>query len=80
MDSRHASAPSPTWSLPPSRHRFGGLRIAGLSGIYKSHDYMRGHHEALPYNEKTIRSMYHIRDFEVGPSCAAGRQYALLNG
>ena len=49
------------------RHsRFGGLRIAGLSGIYKDHDYTRGHYEALPYNEKAIRSMYHIRDFEVG--------------
>ncbi len=71
--------------LPPPRHRFGGLRIAGLSGIYKSHDYLRGHHEALPYNDKTIRSMYHIRDFEVGrgadregKSCVAGRNYAVL--
>ncbi|PNW87402.1 hypothetical protein CHLRE_02g146950v5 [Chlamydomonas reinhardtii] len=45
--------------------RFGGLRIAGLSGIYKSHDYTRGHHEALPYTDSTIRSMYHVRDFEV---------------
>ncbi|EFJ51349.1 hypothetical protein VOLCADRAFT_79829, partial [Volvox carteri f. nagariensis] len=44
---------------------FGGLRIAGLSGIYKHHDYTRGHHESLPYNESTIRSLYHIRDFEV---------------
>ncbi|GFR48380.1 hypothetical protein Agub_g10272, partial [Astrephomene gubernaculifera] len=45
--------------------RFGGLRIAGLSGIYKQHDYTRGHHEALPYSESTIRSLYHVRDFEV---------------
>ncbi|GLC41533.1 hypothetical protein PLESTB_001000700 [Pleodorina starrii] len=45
--------------------RFGGLRIAGLSGIYKQHDFMRGHHESLPYTESTIRSLYHVRDFEV---------------
>jgi lariat debranching enzyme len=24
--------------------RFGGLRIGGISGIYKSHDYQTGHH------------------------------------
>ncbi|GLI69873.1 hypothetical protein VaNZ11_014590 [Volvox africanus] len=45
--------------------KFGGLRIAGLSGIYKQHDYMRGHHEKLPYTDNTMRSVYHIRDFEV---------------
>lgn len=42
-----------------------GLRIAGLSGIYKSHDYLRGHYESPPYNESTIRSVYHIRNLEV---------------
>ncbi|GIL81793.1 hypothetical protein Vretimale_1395 [Volvox reticuliferus] len=45
--------------------KFGGLRIAGLSGIYKQHDYMRGHHEKLPYTDNTMRSVYHVRDFEV---------------
>ncbi|KXZ49477.1 hypothetical protein GPECTOR_21g703 [Gonium pectorale] len=45
--------------------KFGGLRIAGLSGIYKQHDYLRGHHEGLPYTESTMRSIYHVRDFEV---------------
>ncbi|KAG1670357.1 hypothetical protein FOA52_000117 [Chlamydomonas sp. UWO 241] len=45
--------------------KFGGLRIGGLSGIYKSGDYTRGHDEVLPYNDSSVRSMYHIRDFEV---------------
>ena len=42
-----------------------GLRIAGLSGIFKSHDLMRGHHEYPPYNNSTMRSAYHIRNLEV---------------
>lgn len=45
--------------------KFGGLRIAGLSGIYKQQDYLRGHHERAPLDERTMRSMYHVRDFEV---------------
>eukprot|EP00195_Chlamydomonas_chlamydogama_P006070 CAMPEP_0202906198 /NCGR_PEP_ID=MMETSP1392-20130828/37749_1 /ASSEMBLY_ACC=CAM_ASM_000868 /TAXON_ID=225041 /ORGANISM="Chlamydomonas chlamydogama, Strain SAG 11-48b" /LENGTH=488 /DNA_ID=CAMNT_0049594589 /DNA_START=295 /DNA_END=1761 /DNA_ORIENTATION=+ len=45
--------------------RFGGVRIAGMSGIYSHGDYFKGHHEALPYNDSTIRSIYHTRDFEV---------------
>ncbi|KAJ9525186.1 hypothetical protein QJQ45_020701, partial [Haematococcus lacustris] len=44
--------------------RFGGVRIAGLSGIYAKGDYMKGHHERLPYDSSTMRSMYHVRDFE----------------
>lgn len=45
--------------------RFGGVRIAGLSGIYKQGDYAKGHDEQLPYTDGSMRSMYHIRDFEV---------------
>lgn len=26
---------------------------------------MRGHHERLPYDDSTMRSIYHVRDFEV---------------
>ncbi|XP_031564553.1 lariat debranching enzyme-like [Actinia tenebrosa] len=44
---------------------FGGLRIAGLSGIYKSHDYRKGHYECPPYDGNTMRSAYHIRSFDV---------------
>ncbi|KAG4301002.1 hypothetical protein PCANB_002649 [Pneumocystis canis] len=43
----------------------GGLRIAGLSGIYKEKDYIKGHFERVPYNMTTLRSVYHVRKFEV---------------
>lgn len=43
----------------------GGLRIAGLSGIYKENDYTKGHFEKVPYNAATLRSVYHVREFEV---------------
>ncbi|XP_031729282.1 lariat debranching enzyme [Anarrhichthys ocellatus] len=45
--------------------RFKGIRIGGASGIFKSHDYRRGHHEFPPYNPNTLRSVYHIRNIEV---------------
>ena len=43
------------------------LRLAGISGIEKSHDSMRGYFEEYPYvhREKNLTSMYHIREFEV---------------
>ena len=45
--------------------RFGGLRIGGLSGIFKERDYAHGHFEHPPYNENTKRSCYHIRNVDV---------------
>jgi len=48
---------------------FGGLRIAGLSGIYKEHDYQLGHHEQPPYDRSTLRSVYHVRNVEVYRLC-----------
>jgi len=42
-----------------------GVRIAGASGIFKSHDFHLGYHETLPYDQSTIRSVYHIREFAV---------------
>lgn len=42
-----------------------GLRIGGLSGIYKHQDYKLGYFEKRPYDEYTKRSSYHIREFEV---------------
>ncbi|KAI6107595.1 lariat debranching enzyme, C-terminal domain-containing protein [Pisolithus croceorrhizus] len=42
-----------------------GLRIAGASGIYKSHDFRLGHHERIPYDHGSMRSIYHIREYNV---------------
>ncbi|KIY47139.1 hypothetical protein FISHEDRAFT_66180 [Fistulina hepatica ATCC 64428] len=43
--------------------RLGGLRVAGSSGIFKDHDFPRGHFEQLPYTGQTMRSIYHTREF-----------------
>ena len=45
--------------------QFGGVRIAGLSGIYNPQDYYKGHHEMPPYNMNTLKSAYHVRQVDV---------------
>jgi lariat debranching enzyme len=45
--------------------KFGDLRIGGLSGIYKSHDYKKGHHERPPYLGHAVKTAYHVREFDV---------------
>lgn len=45
--------------------RVAGLVIAGASGIYKSHDYMRGHYERVPFSPSDVRSAYHTRQYEI---------------
>ncbi|KAG8852053.1 hypothetical protein FRB96_008971 [Tulasnella sp. 330] len=45
--------------------QFNGIRIAGASGIFKSHDYRSGHYETLPYDRSSMRSAYHIRQYDV---------------
>lgn len=42
-----------------------GIRIAGLSGIYKSHDYRKGNFERAPYDRASMRSVYHVRELDV---------------
>lgn len=42
-----------------------GVRIAGLSGIYKGQDYLKGRFERAPYTESTKRSAYHLRNLDV---------------
>ncbi|GAA6000947.1 RNA lariat debranching enzyme [Rhodotorula paludigena] len=43
----------------------GWLRIAGASGIWKSGDWKKGHFETVPFDDRTIRSVYHIREYDV---------------
>ncbi|XP_071451969.1 lariat debranching enzyme [Hetaerina americana] len=42
-----------------------GVRIAGISGIYKGRDYFKGHYEKPPYSDDTKISAYHVRNVEV---------------
>ncbi|CAG8498075.1 6826_t:CDS:10 [Diversispora eburnea] len=44
---------------------FGGLRIGGLGGIYNNRDYYTGHYEKMPYSQQTIRSIYHLKQYDV---------------
>ncbi|KAL7273243.1 lariat debranching enzyme [Rhizina undulata] len=43
----------------------GPLRISGLSGIYHEPDYAKPHFERLPYTPGEIRSLYHVRQYDV---------------
>ncbi|KAI0096853.1 lariat debranching enzyme, C-terminal domain-containing protein [Hypoxylon sp. NC0597] len=45
--------------------RFGPLRIAAMSGIWKGYDYRKPHHERLPFNQDDIKSFYHVREIDV---------------
>lgn len=45
--------------------RFGPLRIAGLSGIWKGYDYNKPHFERLPYNFDDLKSVFHVRELDV---------------
>ena len=45
--------------------RFGPLRIAGISGIWKGYNYNKPHHERLPYNQDDVKSIYHVRELDV---------------
>ena len=42
-----------------------GIRIGGISGIYKAYDYTKGHFEHAPFDHHTIRSVYHVRHDDV---------------
>ena len=42
-----------------------GIRIGGLSGIYKGYDYCKGRFERPPYDKSSVRSVFHIRNIDV---------------
>jgi lariat debranching enzyme len=44
---------------------FAGVVIAGVSGIFKGFDYPTGYHERPPFDQSSIRSVYHVREVEV---------------
>jgi lariat debranching enzyme len=44
---------------------FAGIRIAGYGGIYNKGNFHKGRFETCPLNEKTMRSLYHCREYEM---------------
>lgn len=40
-----------------------GVRIAGMSGIFNKHHYHQGFYENMPYSHSSMRSIYHIREY-----------------
>lgn len=45
--------------------RVGGMRIAGMSGIWKGYNFRKPHYERLPYNQDDVKSIYHVRELDV---------------
>ncbi|KAH7336316.1 lariat debranching enzyme, C-terminal domain-containing protein [Rhexocercosporidium sp. MPI-PUGE-AT-0058] len=44
--------------------RVGGVRIAGMSGIWKGYNFNKSHHERLPYSQDDVKSIYHVREID----------------
>jgi lariat debranching enzyme len=44
--------------------RLGGLRIAGMSGIWKGYNFKKPHYERLPYSQDDVKSIYHVREID----------------
>ncbi|KAJ2442065.1 lariat debranching enzyme [Coemansia sp. RSA 2440] len=44
--------------------KFGGLRIGGISGIFKDFDYAKGYYERPPFRGHSRSSMHHARSYE----------------
>ncbi|GME67076.1 unnamed protein product [[Candida] boidinii] len=38
-----------------------GLKISGMSGIFNEHNFMKPSYETVPFNNSSIRSIYHYR-------------------
>lgn len=54
--------------------RLGGVRIAGMSGIWKGYSYNKSHYERLPYNQDDVKSIYHIREYDIRKLLQVGTQ------
>jgi lariat debranching enzyme len=44
--------------------RLGGVRIAGISGIWKGYNFNKPHYERLPYSADDVKSIYHVRELD----------------
>jgi lariat debranching enzyme len=44
--------------------RLGGVRIAGMSGIWKGRDFNKHHYERLPYSYDDVKTIYHVREID----------------
>lgn len=44
--------------------RLGGVRIAGMSGIWKGYNFNKPHYERLPYSADDVKSIYHVRELD----------------
>jgi lariat debranching enzyme len=45
--------------------RFRGLRISGMSGIWKGYDYRKTHYERIPYRPEDLHSVFHVRELDI---------------
>ena len=66
-------APNMYYLGPGGVLSFNGLRIGGLSGIYKAHDFDKGHFEKPPYSSSSLRSAYHTRSIDIHQILAYSR-------
>jgi lariat debranching enzyme len=44
--------------------RLGGVRISGMSGIWKGYNFNKSHYERLPYSADDVKSIYHLRELD----------------
>ena len=57
----------------------GGVRVAGISGIYNHRNFRRPRNERLPFDADAIRSVYHQRSgSEFMMRCLAGRRHDIF--
>lgn len=55
------------------------LRIAGLSGIYNKPHYTQAYDERVPFDNSTVRSVYHVRNYETAKLEMLGYSLKMVN-